>query len=69
MGLLEIALRLPKWSVRNAIRFGFWTAEEYGLVGSEHWVTSLTAEQTSSIALYLNADMVTTPSPVYPHLH
>jgi len=63
MGLLEIALQLPKWSVKNAIRFGFWTAEEYGLVGSEHWVTSLNANQTASIALYLNADMVLPPHP------
>ncbi|KAA8911641.1 hypothetical protein FN846DRAFT_773832 [Sphaerosporella brunnea] len=62
MGLLEIALQLPKWSVKNAVRFGFWTAEEYGLVGSEHWVVSLTAEQISDIALYLNADMIASPN-------
>jgi Zn-dependent M28 family amino/carboxypeptidase len=57
MGILEIALQLPKWSVKNAVRFGFWTAEEYGLVGSDHWVTSLSKEQISDIAVYLNFDM------------
>jgi len=29
---LEIALQLTKWSVKNAVRFGFWSAEEFGYV-------------------------------------
>lgn len=58
MGILEIALQLPRWSVKNAVRFAFWTAEEYGLVGSEHYVASLNATETADIAVYLNADMI-----------
>lgn len=32
IGNLEIALQLTKWSVKNAVRFGFWSAEEFGYV-------------------------------------
>ncbi|TEB20169.1 Zn-dependent exopeptidase [Coprinellus micaceus] len=60
--ILDIALRLPLFKVNNAVRFGFWTAEEFGLVGSEHYVTSLPAEEAQKIALYLNFDMVASPN-------
>jgi len=67
MGLLEIALQLPKWSVNNAVRFAFWTVEEYGLVGSSYWIDSQTQTQTNAVALYLNADMVPSiPSSSFP---
>jgi Zn-dependent M28 family amino/carboxypeptidase len=56
MGLLEIALQLPKWSVKNAVSFGFWTAAEFGMVGSDHYLASLTGPQLNDIALYLNFD-------------
>ncbi|KAI5777993.1 hypothetical protein EDC01DRAFT_676104 [Geopyxis carbonaria] len=62
MAILEIALQLPKWSVKNAVKFGFWTAEEYGLVGSEHYVTGLTPAEQSDIAVYLNFDMIASPN-------
>lgn len=62
MGLYEIALQLPKWSVTNAVRFAFWSAEEFGLVGSETYVNSLTAEEQNKIALYLNFDMIASPN-------
>ncbi|KAF5310485.1 hypothetical protein D9611_012322 [Ephemerocybe angulata] len=62
IGLLDIALRLPLFSVKNAVRFGFWTAEEFGLVGSEHYVASLTPEEQQKIALYLNFDMIASPN-------
>jgi Zn-dependent M28 family amino/carboxypeptidase len=61
--LLETALQLgsrPK--VSNAIRFGWWSAEEFGLVGSTQYVRSLTFEQQLDIALYLNFDMVGSPN-------
>jgi hypothetical protein len=57
IGLLEVALRLPAWGVSNAVRMGWWTAEEFGLVGSEYYVSSLSAEEQQKIALYLNVDM------------
>jgi Zn-dependent M28 family amino/carboxypeptidase len=64
--LLETALQLggsPK--VNNAVRFGWWSAEELGLVGSEHYVQSLDFEQQLNIALYLNFDMIGSPNAGY----
>jgi Zn-dependent M28 family amino/carboxypeptidase len=58
MGLLEIALQLPKWSVKNAVSFGFWTAQEYGLVGSDHFLATRTTKQLNAIALYLDFNMI-----------
>lgn len=60
--LLEIALRLPRFSFTNAIRFGWWTAEEFGLVGSGHYVTTLSEQEKQKVALYLNFDMVASPN-------
>ena len=51
--------------VRNAVRFGFWGAEEIGLVGSKRYVASLNVEQLKDIALYLNFDMIASPNPGY----
>ncbi|PFH47686.1 hypothetical protein AMATHDRAFT_42756 [Amanita thiersii Skay4041] len=62
MGILEIALQLAKFKVTNAVRFGFWTAEEFGLVGADQYVSSLTAEEQQEIALYLNFDMIASPN-------
>ncbi|MCC8247428.1 M28 family metallopeptidase [Saccharothrix luteola] len=65
-GLLETALKLggsPK--VNNAVRFGWWGAEELGLVGSTKYVQGLTFEQQLDIALYLNFDMIGSPNAAY----
>ncbi|MEU5261821.1 M28 family metallopeptidase [Amycolatopsis sp. NPDC021455] len=64
--LLETALQLgstPK--VNNAVRFGFWSAEEFGLIGSTYYVDQLTFEQQLDIALYLNFDMIGSPNAGY----
>ncbi|WP_410637967.1 M28 family metallopeptidase [Amycolatopsis sp. lyj-346] len=64
--LLETALQLgssPK--VNNGVRFGFWSAEEFGLVGSTYYVDQLTFEQQLDIALYLNFDMIGSPNAGY----
>lgn len=64
--LLETALQLgssPK--VNNAVRFGFWSAEEFGLIGSTYYVDSLSFEQQLDIALYLNFDMIGSPNAGY----
>ncbi|BBX75128.1 lipoprotein aminopeptidase LpqL [Mycobacterium shinjukuense] len=64
--VLETAVRLgnsPR--VRNAVRFGFWGAEELGLIGSRNYVESLNIEALKSIALYLNFDMLASPNPGY----
>ncbi|PRX47947.1 Zn-dependent M28 family amino/carboxypeptidase [Prauserella shujinwangii] len=64
--LLETAVQLggsPK--VNNAVRFAWWGAEEFGLVGSTHYVNSLSFEQQLDIALYLNFDMIGSPNAGY----
>lgn len=64
--VLETALRLGNSpSVRNAVRFGFWGAEELGLIGSRNYVESLDENGLKSIALYLNFDMLASPNPGY----
>jgi len=47
---------------RNAVRFTFWGAEESGLIGSQHYVDSLTRKQLNNIAVYLNFDMIGSPN-------
>jgi Zn-dependent M28 family amino/carboxypeptidase len=64
--LLETALQLggtPK--VNNQVRFAWWSAEELGLVGSEHYVQGLDFEEQLNIALYLNFDMIGSPNAGY----
>jgi Zn-dependent M28 family amino/carboxypeptidase len=64
--VLETALQLgPTPDVRNAVRFGFWGAEELGLKGSDNYVESLDVEALKDIALYLNFDMLGSPNPGY----
>jgi Zn-dependent M28 family amino/carboxypeptidase len=45
----------------NKVRFGFWGAEEDGLIGAEHYVDSL-GKDIKDIALNLNFDMVASPN-------
>jgi Zn-dependent M28 family amino/carboxypeptidase len=64
--LLEIANEMggsPR--VNNAVRLAFWGAEEFGLLGSEHYVSSLSFEEQLDIALYLNFDMIGSPNAGY----
>ncbi|RDH77355.1 M20/M25/M40 family metallo-hydrolase [Mycolicibacterium moriokaense] len=64
--VLETALQLgPSPQVQNAVRFGFWGAEELGLKGSNNYVQSLNEDQLKDIALYLNFDMLGSPNPGY----
>ncbi|MGW4128328.1 M28 family metallopeptidase [Amycolatopsis japonica] len=64
--LLETALQLgSKPKANNAVRFGWWSAEEFGLVGSTYYVNSLSFEQQLDIALYYNYDMIGSPNAAY----
>jgi Zn-dependent M28 family amino/carboxypeptidase len=60
--ILEVALKMKNVIVKNKIRYAWWSAEELGLVGSTRYVESLTPEEISKIALYLNFDMVASPN-------
>lgn len=64
--VLETALQMGSSpDVRNAVRFGFWGAEELGLLGSDNYVSTLGVDQLKDIALYLNFDMLGSPNPAY----
>ena len=64
--VLETAVQLgSEPTVNNAVRFGFWGAEEEGIIGSKKYVKSLDVEQLKDIALYLNFDMLGSPNPGY----
>lgn len=59
---LVIARALTNFRVKNAVRFFFWTAEEYGLLGSDYYVSSLSEDELAKIRLYLNFDMIASPN-------
>jgi carboxypeptidase Q len=59
---LVVAKALTRFSVKNAVRFCFWTAEEFGLLGSNYYVNSLNATEKAKIRLYLNFDMIASPN-------
>src|SRR5690606_28613493 len=58
----EVALQMAKLKPKNKLRFAFWGAEEFGLLGSEHYVASLSEEERAKIKLYLNFDMIGSPN-------
>lgn len=44
------------------MRLALWGAEESGLVGARHYVTTLSQAERDRIALYLNFDMIASPN-------
>ncbi|WP_030171553.1 M28 family peptidase [Spirillospora albida] len=63
--ILETALQMSAYPVRNKVRFAFWAAEEIGLLGSDQYVAALSAAERDRIRLYLNFDMVASPNYAY----
>ncbi len=61
-GLLEVALQMADDQTANKTRFAWWSAEEFGLVGSDYYVDNLPQEERDKIALYLNFDMIGSPN-------
>jgi aminopeptidase S len=47
------------------LRFGWWGAEELGILGSRAYVNSLTTANKARISAYLNLDMIASPNPGY----
>ncbi|MET8296903.1 M28 family peptidase [Streptomyces sp. NPDC005180] len=66
-GVLEAALAVSRAQLQPAkhLRFGWWGAEELGMVGSKYYVNSLPAAEKSKISGYLNFDMIGSPNPGY----
>ena len=60
--LLETALMIAKLKPQNTLRFGWWAAEEQGLVGSRDYVTGLSQAERDRIALYMNYDIIGSPN-------
>ncbi|MFF9894782.1 M28 family metallopeptidase [Streptomyces longispororuber] len=66
-GLIEVAEQLAKATkggkkLAHKVRFAWWSAEELGLLGSDHYVKTLTPQQKKNIKLYLNFDMIASPN-------
>ena len=60
--LIETAEQMAKVKPKNKVRFAWWGAEEASLVGSTHYVGSLSEEEGAAIELYLNFDMIGSPN-------
>jgi Zn-dependent M28 family amino/carboxypeptidase len=62
--ILEIAEEMAELGIRNRqkVRFAFWGAEELNLLGSEHYVNTLSNEELQSIKANLNFDMLGSPN-------
>lgn len=67
IGILETAIQLSKFSTNNAVRFCWWSGEEFGLLGSTYYVETLnqTASEFDKIKLYLNFDMIASPNYIF----
>ncbi len=59
--LIEAAEAIGPAPPGARVRLAFWGAEEVGLVGSRHYVRSLSRAERRRIAAYLNFDMVGSP--------
>jgi Zn-dependent metalloprotease len=66
-GILEVALAYAASGATGdkGIRFGWWGAEEAGLIGSKAYVASLSTAERAKITAYLNFDMIGSPNPGY----
>ncbi|KAF3941956.1 hypothetical protein ABW19_dt0207186 [Dactylella cylindrospora] len=62
---IEVAKALTKFAVNNAIRFCWWSAEEDGLLGSEHYTSTIAEDEAAKIVMNLNFDMLASPNYLY----
>ncbi|MFG2772095.1 M28 family metallopeptidase [Streptomyces sp. NPDC048350] len=65
--VLETALAVSRANLQPTkhLRFGWWGAEELGLIGSKHYVNQLPSTERSKFSGYLNFDMIGSPNPGY----
>ncbi|MFB7939080.1 M28 family metallopeptidase [Streptomyces sp. NPDC056049] len=65
--VLEAALTVARsgYQPSKHLRFGWWGAEELGLVGSKYYVNNLPTAERSKVKGYLNFDMIGSPNPGY----
>ncbi|KAH7304592.1 hypothetical protein B0I35DRAFT_484420 [Stachybotrys elegans] len=67
IGILATAIHLSKYRTRSKFKFGWWTAEEAGLLGSTYYVSTLSEEELLKIRLYLNFDMIASLNYIFGH--
>ena len=61
--ILETAIQLAEsGDPENRVRFAFWGGEEDGLVGSDFYISQLSARELKEHAVNLNFDMVGSPN-------
>ena len=60
--ILEVAQEIQSLDPQTRVRFAFWGAEEFGLIGSAHYVTRLSPSEREQISAYLNFDMLGSPN-------
>ncbi|RYP34701.1 hypothetical protein DL767_004147 [Monosporascus sp. MG133] len=74
IGVLNVAVALSRFSIKNAVRFAFWGAEEFGKLGSYYYMKQLNGTfsndtgaeaEVNKIRAYLNFDMIASPNYVY----
>ncbi|MFD3662276.1 M28 family metallopeptidase [Streptomyces sp. NPDC058659] len=65
--VLETALAVARsgYQPSKHLRFGWWGAEELGLVGSKYYVSQLPTAERAKVSGYLNFDMIGSPNPGY----
>ncbi|MFJ5551049.1 M28 family metallopeptidase [Streptomyces sp. NPDC093225] len=65
--VLETALAVSRAGLQPTkhLRFGWWGAEELGLIGSKYYVNNLPSAERAKISGYLNFDMIGSPNPGY----
>lgn len=65
--VLQVALAVAEADPEPAahLRFAWWGGEEYGLIGSSHYVGTRSGAERDRIDAYLNFDMVASPNPGY----
>jgi len=59
---LRFGVETPNLALKNQLRCCWWASEEWGLLGSKHYVQNLTPEENARIAGYLNSDMAGSPN-------
>jgi len=62
--MLETAEQMHELGIapRNKVRFIFFSGEEQGLLGSDHYVSQLTKKQIQDISVMLDFDMLASPN-------
>lgn len=63
--LLEIAVQMSQYRVKNCVRFAWWAGEEEGLLGSEYYTSQLSETENMKIRLFMDYDMLASPNYAY----